>query len=134
MFTPCHPDESCDWVEESSPTLLATRWYATNQILPDGETTIIVGGHQVSTYEYVPQRGTSGTYQLSLLQNGDEDRMYPFVHLLPSGHLFIFARMDSVLLDIARNSEVKTFPTMPGGVARNYPASGSSVLLPLDIR
>lgn len=41
------------------------RWYASNQILPDG-TQIVVGGRGVNTVEYVPANGR-GTYNLPLL-------------------------------------------------------------------
>ena len=57
--------------------------------------------------------------------------MYPFVHLLPNGHLFIFANRDSILLDYKNNIVLRTYPTIPGN-PRNYPSAGSSVLLPLD--
>lgn len=51
-FTPCD-DDSCDWVELSSP-LKNRRWYASNQIIPDGRI-IIVGGRRLFTYEFYPK-------------------------------------------------------------------------------
>jgi len=59
-----------------------------------------------------------------------ENNLYPFLHLSSDGNLFIFANMDSILLDYKSKSVVKTFPTIPDG-PRNYPSSGSSVMLPL---
>jgi hypothetical protein len=135
-FTPCEEDGVCDWVEIDGEQLVEGRWYATNQLLPDGVTSIVVGGHRVSSYEYVPKQDLT-TWQLRLLlaetHGDDENRLYPFVHLLPDGNLFVFANRDSILLDYETNTVLRTFPTMPGFVARNYPASGSSVLLPLEI-
>lgn len=123
-------DGNCDWVEQDTQ-LQNGRWYATNQILPDG-TQIVVGGRSVFTVEYVPANGR-GTYYLDLLEqtsDAQQDNLYPFVHLLPNNQLFIFANRDSILYDWQTNTVTKTFPTIPGE-PRNYPSAGSSVLLPL---
>lgn len=133
-FAPC-PDSSgdCDWVESDSPTLQDARWYATNQLLPDGATQVVVGGRGVTSLEYVPDNRGRGKVYLDLLAaSGDAqgDNMYPFVHLLPDGTLFVFANRDSVLYDPDADAVVRRFPTLPGE-PRNYPSAGSSVLLPL---
>ncbi|KAH9312845.1 hypothetical protein KI387_027880, partial [Taxus chinensis] len=132
-FTPC-TDSSCDWVE--SPTLLSSRrWYASNQILPD-DRIIVVGGRRSFNYEFVPKRPGEGAFQLPFLVKtnavDEENNLYPFTHLSSDGNLFIFANRDSILLDYNKNQVVRAFPAMPGGGARNYPSSGSSVMLPLD--
>ena len=110
------------------------RWYATNQLLPDGRQ-IVVGGRYTYTYEFVPKRTRGeGSFALGFLeevQDKQNDNMYPFVHLMPDGNLFIFANRDSILLDYVNNRVVKTYPTIPGE-PRNYPSAGSSVMLPLD--
>ncbi|KAJ6928939.1 aldehyde oxidase GLOX [Populus alba x Populus x berolinensis] len=133
MFTPCTND-SCDWVE--FPEYLSRRrWYATNQILPDGRI-IIIGGRREFNYEFFPRSSPRQTFQLSFLREtreGDvENNLYPFVHLLPDGNLFIFANTRSILFDYNQNRVVREFPSIPGGDPRNYPSTGSSVLLPLD--
>ncbi|XP_059440581.1 aldehyde oxidase GLOX [Corylus avellana] len=137
-FTPC-TDENCDWFEVPRH-LTERRWYASNQILPDGRI-IIVGGRRQFNYEFysqIQQDSTSsypGTFRLNfLLQTADpsENNLYPFLHLLPDGNLFIFANTRSILLDYRHNRVVKEFPPIPGDDPRNYPSSGSSVLLPLD--
>ncbi|KAL2345758.1 hypothetical protein Fmac_007043 [Flemingia macrophylla] len=69
---------------------------------------------------------------LQLTSDKSENNLYPFVHLLPDGNLFIFANTKSVLLDYKQNRVIKEFPPIPGEDPRNYPSSGSSVLLPLD--
>lgn len=56
--------------------------------------------------------------------------MYPFVHLLPDGTLFIFANRDSIIFDYKTDTVVRKFPVIPGE-PRNYPSAGSSVMLPL---
>jgi len=133
MFTPCTND-SCDWVE--FPKYLSRRrWYATNQILPDGRI-IIIGGRREFNYEFFPRSSPRRTFQLSFLREtreGDvENNLYPFAHLLPDGNLFIFANTRSILFDYNQNRVVREFPSIPGGDPRNYPSTGSSVLLPLD--
>ena len=107
--------------------------YATNQILPDGLTQIVVGGRNVFTYEFIPNHSKASPKFLPFLKNTNDlqgDNLYPFVHLLPDGTLFIFANRDSIILDYNTNQVVKTFPTIPGE-PRNYPSAGSSVMLPL---
>lgn len=138
MFTPCF-DENCDWIEFQS-YLSQRRWYATNQILPDGRV-IVVGGRRQFNYEFYPRNidnnnpSSSSPIHLSFLQetsDPNENNLYPFLHLLPDGNLFIFANTRSVLFDYNQNRVIKEFPPIPGGDPRNYPSSGSSILLPLD--
>lgn len=93
---------SCDWVEDGNTLLQTRRWYASNTVLPDGSY-MIVGGQNVFTYEFIPAR-PAGQVLLPFLQQthkvfGDEENLYPFVHLMPSGNVFIFARRDAILLD-----------------------------------
>ncbi|XVF31206.1 hypothetical protein REPUB_Repub16aG0125800 [Reevesia pubescens] len=139
FFAPC-TDENCDWIEFPK-YLLQRRWYATNQILPDGRI-IIVGGRRQFNYEFYPQdleggsSSSSHIFTLNFLREtndqGIENNLYPFLHLLPDGNLFIFANTRSILLDYNQNRVVKEFPSIPGDGPRNYPSTGSSVLLPLD--
>ncbi|KAL6989554.1 (methyl)glyoxal oxidase, partial [Sarracenia purpurea var. burkii] len=134
---PCD-DNSCDWTEHPG-YLSARRWYATNQILPDGRI-FIVGGRRQFDYEFYPRSSggsstSSHTFWLNFLRetrDNDENNLYPFVHLLPDGNLFIFANTRAISLDYKRNRVVKEFPSIPGGDPRNYPSSGSSVMLPID--
>lgn len=137
MFSPCTSD-NCDWIEFTN-YLSERRWYATNHILPDGRI-IIVGGRRQFNYEFYPKNtqassSTSSHFRLDFLRevrDHEENNLYPFVHLLPDGNLFIFANTRSILLDYNKNQVIKQFPVIPGGDPRNYPSSGSSVLLPLD--
>lgn len=59
------------------------------------------------------------------------DNLYPYVHLLPNGHLFVFANIKSVMYDFTRHVIVKEYPNLEGG-PRNYPSAGSSVMLALQ--
>lgn len=133
-LAPCKVTGTCDWVEDETTWLTDPRWYASNQLLPDGLRQIVVGGRNAFTYEFVPKRERNeGAFELQLLKDTNTnqgDNMYPFIHLLPNGNLYIFANRDSIVLNYNTNKVVKTFPTIPGE-PRNYPSAGSSVMLPL---
>ncbi|KAL5826501.1 hypothetical protein ACOSQ3_018351 [Xanthoceras sorbifolium] len=134
-FTPCF-DNNCDWVELTKH-LWDRRWYASNQILPDNRI-IIVGGRKVFTYEFYPKNESlASSYYLPFLfetrDPGEENNLYPFLHLLPDGNLFIFANKRSILFDYVKSKIVKEFPVITGDDKRNYPSTGSSVLLPLRL-
>lgn len=134
-FVPC-TDGTCDWNELQAPQLNDNRWYATNQILPDNRV-IVVGGTGDFTYEFIPKAPGEGTFSLPFLAQTRtsaqvENNLYPYVHLSSDGNLFIFANRDSILLNYKNNVVVKTYPTIPGNGPRNYPSTGSSVMLPLS--
>ncbi|PIN07430.1 Galactose oxidase [Handroanthus impetiginosus] len=132
-LAPCSGD-ICDWVEY--PRLLSERrWYASNQILPDGRV-IIVGGRAQFNYEFYPRNSSSSSESISLnflreTRDEYENNLYPFLHLLPDGNLFIFANTRSIIFDYKHNAILREFPAIPGHDPRNYPSSGSSVLLPI---
>ncbi|KAL1207684.1 Aldehyde oxidase GLOX1 [Cardamine amara subsp. amara] len=135
IFTPCDGvgSVSCDWVENRA-YLSSRRWYSSNQILPDGRI-IIVGGRRAFTYEFYPRNPGESVFNLRFLAEtrdlNEENNLYPFLHLLPDGNLFIFANRRSILFDFVNHRIIKEFPEIPGGDKRNYPSTGSSVLLPL---
>ncbi|MCL7051628.1 hypothetical protein MKW94_028621 [Papaver nudicaule] len=136
-FNPC-TNRQCSWIQ-SSNSLLSNRWYASDQRLPS-DRVIVVGGKDVFTYEFVPKFSRNeGSFSLPFLhrtydRGEDGNNLYPFLHLSSDGHLFIFANRDSILLDYRRNKVMKTYPRIPGAGARNYPSSGSSVILPLNYK
>ncbi|CAA3001850.1 aldehyde oxidase GLOX [Olea europaea subsp. europaea] len=130
-FTPCDANSLCDWEELQDIELSQGRWYATNQILPDGSI-IIIGGKTSNSVEFFPPR-KSGAVIFSFLgevEDNQMDNLYPYVHLLPTGQLFIFANNKAVLYDYNTNTVAKNYPILDGG-PRNYPSAGSSVMLPL---
>ncbi|KNA22631.1 hypothetical protein SOVF_032590 [Spinacia oleracea] len=138
-FTPCNArdDLTCDW-NQLPVSLSSRRWYASNALLPDGRV-IIVGGRGSHNYEFFPKPPGqfSGKFPLQFLYDtwdgrNKENNLYPFLHLLPNGHLFIFANNKSIEFDYVTNRVIKKFPVMPSPERRNYPSTGSSVLLPID--
>ncbi|KAL1566862.1 (methyl)glyoxal oxidase [Salvia divinorum] len=132
------PCEDCDF-EENKRALFANRWYATQHTLDDGNF-ILVGGRNSYNYEIVPPdtlQFTPQLFELALLEDtnddaGRENNLYPFVNLLPDGNLFVFANHKSIILDPGTGKTVRPLPDLPGG-SRNYPASGMSALLPIDL-
>ncbi|KAM3341710.1 aldehyde oxidase GLOX1-like [Capsicum galapagoense] len=138
VFKPCSGKTStCDWKEIGS-ALIQSRWYATNHLLPDGRQ-IIVGGRDAFNYEFYPKTAsTNNLFGLPFLQQTndprEENNLYPFVFLNVDGNLFIFANNRAVLLDYMTNTIVKTYPQITGGDPRNYPSTGSAVLLPLNMQ
>ncbi|KAK9054406.1 hypothetical protein SSX86_025484 [Deinandra increscens subsp. villosa] len=128
--------DTCDW-EEIPNGLAQGRWYATNQMLPDGRQ-IIIGGRQAFSYEFYPKTSeTANAVDFPfLVETNDpymENNLYPFVFLYPDGNLFIFANNRAIFFDYVKNQVVKTFPTIPGDEPRNYPSTGSGVLLPMRV-
>ncbi|ERN10543.1 aldehyde oxidase GLOX [Amborella trichopoda] len=131
-FQPCS-DKQCNWVELEDQYLSAERWYASNQALPEKDRAIVIGGQYNQSYEFVPKSNPDeGVFDLPFLKDTKGDNLYPFIQLSSDGNLFIFANRDSILFDYKRNKVIRKFPKLPGTGARNYPSTGSSVMLPLD--
>ncbi|XP_004238618.2 aldehyde oxidase GLOX1-like [Solanum lycopersicum] len=135
VLKPCNGNKStCDW-REIENALIQSRWYATNHVLPDGRQ-IIIGGREAFNYEFYPKTlSTNNIFNLTFLQQTndprEENNLYPFVFLNVDGNLFIFANNRAILFDYMRDTIVKTYPQIPGSDPRNYPSTGSAVLLPL---
>ncbi|XP_057808442.1 aldehyde oxidase GLOX [Salvia miltiorrhiza] len=130
-FTPCEPGSFCDWEELQDAQLYRGRWYATNQILPEGSV-IIIGGKAASSVEYFPPRKGAVDFSfLSQVEDNQMDNLYPYVHLLPNGELFIFANNKAVSYDYNSNKVTRNYPVLKGG-PRNYPSAGSSAMLALS--
>ncbi|KAL0923375.1 hypothetical protein M5K25_007429 [Dendrobium thyrsiflorum] len=134
IFPTCQNlNTNCDW-SENPVGLSVRRWYATNTILPDGRA-IIVGGRKQFNYEFYPKDSNPGVSSLAFLsqtKDPEENNLYPFVYLNVDGNLFIFANNRAILFDYKTNKIVRIYPTIPDSDPRNYPSSGSSVLLPLN--
>ncbi|MCD7457034.1 hypothetical protein HAX54_033951 [Datura stramonium] len=135
LFSPCELDD-CDWTELPQ-NLTVQRWYASDHILPDGRV-IIVGGRRAFSYEFFPKNSNDNdaAFDFPFLKEttdpGEENNLYPFLYLLPDGNLYIFANQRSISFDYVNNKVVKEFPMIPGE-KRNYPSTGSSVMLPLRL-
>ncbi|KQK04938.2 LOW QUALITY PROTEIN: hypothetical protein BRADI_2g16900v3 [Brachypodium distachyon] len=130
------PCSKCDW-KEHPRSFADGRWYATQQVLPDGRF-IVFGGRRSFSYEFVPKPGLTNHQSIPLpflreTTDDVENNLYPFVNLLPDGSLFVFANDRGIILDHRAELVIREVPPLLGG-ARNYPGSAMSALLPLDLR
>ena len=85
------------------------------------------------TYEVLNAEGISNgeSIPLAILEKNQPYYMYPFVHLLNDGNLFIFVSKSAEIFNVAGNRTVTMLPDLPGDF-RTYPNTGGSVLLPLS--
>jgi Glyoxal oxidase N-terminus/Domain of unknown function (DUF1929) len=138
-------DASLDGQNWSEPgnKMSSARWYATAQIMPDG--TIFVASGSLNgldpsvaannnpTYEILNRNGVSRgiAVPMDLLVNNQPYFMYPFVHLLNDGTLFVFVSKSSQIFSPGSNAILKALPDLIGDY-RTYPNTGTSVMLPLS--
>ncbi|KAI9755232.1 MAG: hypothetical protein M4579_004364 [Chaenotheca gracillima] len=130
-----------DWSEPGNK-LASKRWYASAQTLGDGTVFVVSGSvngldptvnsNNNPTYELLsPTAITKGeNVQLDLLVRNQPYYMYPYVHLMRDGTLFIFVSRSGQLFDVHTNTVLRSYPDLPGDY-RTYPNTGTSVLLPL---
>ena len=137
-------DASLDGQDWSEPgyKLSSARWYASAQALPDGSVFVASGSlngldptvkaNNNPTYEILNSQGISNgnSINLDILVKNQPYYMYPFIHLLNNGDLFIFVSKSAEIFSVGSNTVVKSLPDLPGDY-RTYPNTGSSVLLPL---
>ena len=130
------------WSEPGNK-LASARWYASAQTMPDG--TIFVASGSLNgldptvpannnpTWEILSNQGiTQGVNTpMDILAKNQPYYMYPFIHLLNDGTLFVFVSKSSEIFNVGTNTTVKTFADLPGDY-RTYPNTGGSVLLPLS--
>lgn len=130
------------WSEPGNK-LASNRWYASAQIMADGSIFVASGslnGHNPSkpknnnpTYEMLNANAvTKGVNKrMSILADNQPYYMYPFVHLMRDGSLFVFVSKSSQLFQANTGNVVRKFADLPGDY-RTYPNTGGSVLLPLS--
>lgn len=131
-----------DWVEPGNK-LNTARWYPSVQTMPDGTLFVASGSlngldpgvpsNNNPTYEILDINGvTRGeSIPMEILVKNQPYYMYPFLHLLNDGTLFVLVSASSEIFDVGRNATVKTFEELPGE-KRTYPNTGGSVMLPLS--
>ena len=85
------------------------------------------------TYEILDRDGVSSGVSLpmDILVKNQPYFMYPFLHLLRDGSLFVLTATSSQVFDVANNKVIKALPNLEG-MYRTYPNTGGSVLLPLS--
>lgn len=124
------------------------RWYSAAEALGDGSVAIIggfvnggyvnrnfpntdptlEGGAAEPTYEFYPSKGTAT--EMTFMTTTSGLNSYAHSYLMPSGNMFLQANLSTILWNWTTNVETP-LPDMPNGVARVYPASGATAMMPL---
>jgi hypothetical protein len=130
------------WSEPGNK-LSTARWYPSVQIMPDGTNFVASGSlngldpnvpaNNNPTYEILDRNGISSgkSVPMDILTKTQPYYMYPFMHLLNDGTLFVFVAKSSQIFNVGTGTIVKQLPDMAGDY-RTYPNTGGSVLLPLS--
>ncbi|PGH06958.1 hypothetical protein GX51_01996 [Blastomyces parvus] len=129
--------------DEPGNQLSSNRWYASAQILRDGTVFVVSGSlnglnpsviaNNNPTYELLDKNGVSlgQSVLFPILEENQPYYMYPFLHLLKDGTVFVFVARSAEIFDAYGQRTVKKLPDLPGDY-RTYPNTGGSVLLPLS--
>jgi hypothetical protein len=135
-------DSAQEGWDEPGHLLDTARWYASVQTLQDKRVLVASGSingldplkreNNNPTYEILDENGRPATSSISLpiLEKNQPYYMYPFIHLLKDGNIFIFVARSADIYDVTRQSTIQNLPDLPGDY-RTYPNTGGSVLLPL---
>lgn len=129
--------------DEPGSQLDTARWYASVQIMPD-DTIFVASGslngldpskpeNNNPTYEILNADGSpqGKSIDMEILSKNQPYYMYPFLHLLNDGNLFVFVSKSAEIFSVGTGKVVRTLPDLPGSY-RTYPNTGGSVLLPLS--
>lgn len=130
------------WIEPGNK-LNTARWYPSAQIMPDG--TIFVASGSLNGLDPTVAANNNPTYEIlnilgitdgvsvpmDILEKNQPYYMYPFIHVLSDGTLFVFVSKSAERFDVSAQATVQTYPDLPGDY-RTYPNTGGSVLLPLS--
>jgi hypothetical protein len=89
---------------EKTVLIQLARWYPTALVLSNGSVLVMggligAGGADSATLEILPQiPGGSTLMFLDWLENTSPNNLYPFLHILPSGSIFVgsFELLDSL--------------------------------------
>ncbi|KAF2270809.1 galactose oxidase [Lojkania enalia] len=131
-----------DW-DEPGTHLDTARWYPSAQIMPDDKIFVASGSlngldpskpeNNNPTYEILNADGTpqGKSFPMELLSKNQPYYMYPFMHLLKDGNVFVFVSKSSEIFNVDTGTTIRTFGDLPGDY-RTYPNTGGSVLLPLS--
>ncbi|KAL8691921.1 MAG: hypothetical protein Q9224_004070 [Gallowayella concinna] len=130
------------WSEPGNK-IASARWYASVQTMPDSTLFVASGSlngldptvkaNNNPTYEILNAQGiTSGNnIPMEILNKNQPYYMYPFIHLLNNGQLFVAVAKSAEVFNVGTNAVTKALPDIPGQY-RTYPNTGGSVLLPLS--
>ncbi|KAF2136877.1 carbohydrate-binding module family 18 [Aplosporella prunicola CBS 121167] len=138
-------DDSLDgqgW-DEPGNKMASKRWYASAQIMGDASIFVASGSlngldptnssNNNPTWELLDRNGVSDGINrpMEILEKNQPYYMYPFLHLLKDGSLFVMVSKSAERFDVAGNKPISTYPDLPGDY-RTYPNTGGSVMMPLS--
>ncbi|KAF1974330.1 glyoxal oxidase [Bimuria novae-zelandiae CBS 107.79] len=129
--------------DEPGDEIDTARWYASVQIMPDDRIFVASGSlngldpskpeNNNPTYEILNADGSPQgiSINMEILSKNQPYYMYPFLHLLNDGNLFVFVSKSAEIFNVGGGKAVRALPDLPGSY-RTYPNTGGSVLLPLS--
>lgn len=125
-------------------TISGPRWYPSCTLLPDGRVFVVSGSiddqdvlpNLNPTCELIPPL-SDGPQLLPFLFEAWPYHSYPFVDVLPTGEIFIFARNTAHYLSLDQQADREKFSIRPGAKlsrpAKHYPNNAAVVTLPLQL-
>ena len=128
---------------EPGTQLDTPRWYASVQIMPDDSIFVASGSlngldpskpeNNNPTYEILNANGTPRgvSVNMEILSKNQPYYMYPFMHLMKDGNLFVQVAKSAEIFNVGTGTAVRQFPDLPGSY-RTYPNTGGSVMMPLS--
>ncbi|CBX94899.1 similar to glyoxal oxidase [Plenodomus lingam JN3] len=128
--------------DEPGTQLDTPRWYASVQIMPDNSIFVASGSkngldptkpeNNNPTYEILNANGTPRgvSKEMEILKKNQPYYMYPFMHLMRDGNVFVQVAKSAEIFNVATGSVVRQFADLPGSY-RTYPNTGGSVMMPL---
>ena len=113
-----------DWQEAADIKLDTARWYPSVQTMPDG--TLLVASGSLNGKDFATTSNNNPTYEIlspdgitegesipmSILDENEPYYMYPFLHLLKDGTLFVFVSRVGEVFDVGSNSTVRRLPEL----------------------
>ncbi|KAF2034342.1 DUF1929-domain-containing protein [Setomelanomma holmii] len=128
---------------EPGTQLDTPRWYASVQIMPDN--TIFVASGSLNGLDPSKPENNNPTYEIlnadgspqgvstnmEILSKNQPYYMYPFMHLMKDGNLFVQVAKSAEIFNVGTGNVVRQFADLPG-TYRTYPNTGGSVMMPLS--
>lgn len=128
---------------EPGTQLSTPRWYASVQIMPDDKIFVASGSlngldpskpeNNNPTYEWLNADGTpqGKSIHMEILDKNQPYYMYPFMHLMRDGNLFVQVAKSAEIFNAQTGQVVRMLGDLPGAY-RSYPNTGGSVMMPLS--
>ncbi|KZT02778.1 copper radical oxidase [Laetiporus sulphureus 93-53] len=141
----------CAWYDNATVLhMQQQRWYSAAEPLGNGTVAIIggfveggyvnrnypnedpefEGGAANPTYEFYPSTGEATVMNFMIKTSGLNS--YAHAYMMASGRMFLQANISTILWEPDTNTEYD-LPNMPDNLARVYPASGATAMMPLTV-